>query len=187
MVFLAGCLGGIIGGLVVVVLLPRKKCPDCGAPLPKLRNCWDKPGTTKRCRACACLTDGNGLKVVVVRVADGKPGRPEMRSTEEGASVDGCCCLQDGMVIPLVAEVPAEEERVRFFWCWSCSALFAFVGDSHHVAVSFDKAGRGAWRVFHAEGPDAEVQTAIQAVSQVRPHTKAWLNLDPRIRRVPGD
>ena len=39
----AGIAGGILGPLVLVLLLPRKKCPDCGQPLTRLRNCWIRP------------------------------------------------------------------------------------------------------------------------------------------------
>ena len=35
----AGIIGGIVGPLLLVLLLPRQMCPDCGAPLTRLRNC----------------------------------------------------------------------------------------------------------------------------------------------------
>ncbi len=65
-----GIIGGIIGGLSVVVyafMLPQRKCPDCGEPLPRSR----KP-TNKRqamwggwtCSKCGCEVDRKGKKVV---------------------------------------------------------------------------------------------------------------------------
>jgi hypothetical protein len=59
----AGVVGGILGPLLLVLLLPRQKCPDCGAPLTKLRNCWDTPGVVRRCRECGCGVDVKGKKV----------------------------------------------------------------------------------------------------------------------------
>jgi hypothetical protein len=63
MIFLAGFVGGIVGGVLIVLLTPRKKCPDCGAPLPKLRNCWNTPGVMRRCRMCGCGIDAKWQKV----------------------------------------------------------------------------------------------------------------------------
>jgi hypothetical protein len=57
---LGGIIGGIVGPLLVVLLLPRKKGPDCGAELTKLRNCRDTPGVV--CRGCGCGTDVKGRK-----------------------------------------------------------------------------------------------------------------------------
>jgi hypothetical protein len=63
----AGVIGGIVGGiggpLLLVLLLPRKLCPDCGGPLPKLRNCWNTPGVVRRCAACGCGVDARGRRV----------------------------------------------------------------------------------------------------------------------------
>jgi hypothetical protein len=59
----AGIVGGILCALVMVLLLPRKKCPDCGALLPRLRNYWDTRGVMRRCRACGCGVDVKGRKV----------------------------------------------------------------------------------------------------------------------------
>ena len=59
----AGVIGGIGGPLAVALLLPRKKCPDCGGLLSRLRNCWDSPGVVRRCPACGCGVDVKGRKV----------------------------------------------------------------------------------------------------------------------------
>jgi hypothetical protein len=58
----AGVIGGILGVLLIVPFVPRKKCPDCGAPLPKMRNTlasW----RTWVCPECGCSVDGKGRKV----------------------------------------------------------------------------------------------------------------------------
>lgn len=64
-----GVFGGLVGGglvLLVVLLMPTKKCPDCGEKLPKFRTpanlnqaLWG--GTT--CPACGCEVDRRGRKV----------------------------------------------------------------------------------------------------------------------------
>jgi hypothetical protein len=59
----AGIVGGILGPLLLVLVLPRKQCPDCGALLTRLRNCWDSVGVMRRCRACGCGVDVKGRKV----------------------------------------------------------------------------------------------------------------------------
>lgn len=59
----AGIVGGILGPLLIVMMLPRKMCPDCGAPLSKLRNCWDTPKVMRRCTTCGCGVDVKGRKI----------------------------------------------------------------------------------------------------------------------------
>jgi hypothetical protein len=59
----AGIIGGIGGVFLLVMAMPRKMCPDCGAPLSKLRNCWDTPGVMRRCAKCGCGVDVKGRKV----------------------------------------------------------------------------------------------------------------------------
>jgi hypothetical protein len=64
-----GIIGGIVGGLAVVLAAmfgPRRKCPDCGDPLPKTR----KPANRKQmlwggwtCPKCGCEVDRKGRKV----------------------------------------------------------------------------------------------------------------------------
>ena len=60
---IAGVAGGILGPFLLAVLLPRKKCPDCGAMLTRLRNCWGLPGVVRRCRTWGCGVDLKGRKV----------------------------------------------------------------------------------------------------------------------------
>jgi hypothetical protein len=64
---IAGIAGGILGPLAIVLLMPQKKCPDCAAPLTRLRNCWDTPRVMRRCRACGCGVDVKGQKVGAAR------------------------------------------------------------------------------------------------------------------------
>ncbi len=79
-------------------------------------------------------------------------------------------CPNDAMPIPLAAEVLEGNEVVRFFWCWSCRELFAFVGEPGQLAAGFAReAVSGAWRLFRAEGADNDVQLAVAAVSRVGP------------------
>lgn len=59
----AGIVGGVVGPLLFVLLLPRKKCPDCGASLARLRNCWDTPRVMRRRRECGCGVGVRGRKV----------------------------------------------------------------------------------------------------------------------------
>jgi len=64
-----GIISGIVGGLCVAVLgfvLPGRKCPACGQPLPRYR----KPASRRQalwggwtCPACGCEVDRNGRKV----------------------------------------------------------------------------------------------------------------------------
>jgi hypothetical protein len=59
----AGVVGGILGPLLLVLLLPRKKCPDCGAGLPKFRNTWNSGRIMRICPQCRCGVDVKGKKV----------------------------------------------------------------------------------------------------------------------------
>jgi hypothetical protein len=66
---LATIVGIIVAPLAVIVLvlvLPQKKCPECGAPLPKLRRPTNfrqflRGGWT--CRKCGCQVDRRGRKM----------------------------------------------------------------------------------------------------------------------------
>jgi hypothetical protein len=78
-------------------------------------------------------------------------------------------CPNDAMRIPVVAEALTGSEPVRFFWCWSCIELFAFVGDPGVLAVGFAADRPGGWRVFRAVGTERDVQLALGAVSQLSP------------------
>lgn len=60
---IVGVVGGILGPLAVVLLMPKKKCPDCAEPLTRLRNRWDTVGVMRGCRACGCGVDVKGQKV----------------------------------------------------------------------------------------------------------------------------
>ena len=59
---IAGIIGGIVGACLLVLLFPRKSCPECGVLLTRLRNCWDTAGVMRRCRACGCGVDARGRK-----------------------------------------------------------------------------------------------------------------------------
>ena len=90
-----------------------------------------------------------------------------------------CRCPNDAMPIPQVAVVLDTAERVRFFWCWSCMELFAFVGGQDRMAAGFAEDGRGGWQVFRAVGADPDVQLAVAAVALVRPDCERWSGLRP--------
>jgi hypothetical protein len=72
------------------------------------------------------------------------------------------------MLIPQVAEVRTAGELVRFFWCWSCEELFAFVGGACVLAAGF-ACQDGSWRVFRRVGNECDTQMAVTAVAQVGP------------------
>jgi hypothetical protein len=78
------------------------------------------------------------------------------------------------MIIPQVAEVLDGAKPVRFFWCWSCMELFAFVGDPSTLAAGFAEDGRGGWLVAGAVGAGRDLETAAAAAAQVQPDTARW-------------
>jgi hypothetical protein len=90
----------------------------------------------------------------------------------------GWMCPNDAMWIPQVAECSAGAEPVRFYWCWSCEELFAYVGEGPligRLAAGFarDEEAVGGWRVWKAVGSEHDMQLAMEAVKQVprqRPH-----------------
>ena len=45
-------------------------------------------------------------------------------------------CPNDAMFIPQVAELLDGDVLVRFFWCWWCMELSAFVGDPGTAGLS---------------------------------------------------
>jgi hypothetical protein len=65
-----GLIAGVIGGLsvlVIALIMPAKKCPECGKKLPKFR----KPASFKQaalggmiCPHCGCEIDRRGNKIV---------------------------------------------------------------------------------------------------------------------------
>jgi hypothetical protein len=65
----AGVLAGVLGGLAVLMfalLQPRRKCPECGEPIPKVRT----PATGRQllwggwtCPRCGCEVDRRGRKI----------------------------------------------------------------------------------------------------------------------------
>lgn len=81
----------------------------------------------------------------------------------------GCRCPNDSMLIPLVAEVVHGTEPIRFYWCWSCKELFAFVGSPGILVAGFAENGRGGWRVFRKIGNKQSVEMVSAAVLQVGP------------------
>ncbi len=68
---LAGVVGGVAGGLVVLVLgllMPLPKCPECGEPFPRVR----KPANRRQalwggwtCAHCGCEVDRRGRKITL--------------------------------------------------------------------------------------------------------------------------
>jgi len=59
---------GLIG-VLVIVLMPGKKCPDCNRPLPKYGNPKKnrKQGVTNlwvTCQYCGCQVDTSGNKII---------------------------------------------------------------------------------------------------------------------------
>jgi uncharacterized protein (TIGR02996 family) len=78
------------------------------------------------------------------------------------------------MSIPQVAEVLVGGKPVRFFWCWSCMELSAFIGDPGRLAVRFAEDGHVGWRVFQAVGSELDVQTVVAAAAQVWPDRETW-------------
>ena len=59
----AGIAGGLVALLYVASLAPRKKCPDCGADLPRMRNTWNSWKVLWTCPECGCGIDSRGKKV----------------------------------------------------------------------------------------------------------------------------
>ncbi len=65
---LIGVAAGIVAGLAVVllaVLQPRRYCPECGIPLPKVGGKARRPGWSGGwiCPECGCEIDRKGKKV----------------------------------------------------------------------------------------------------------------------------
>jgi hypothetical protein len=66
---IGGIVGGIGGGLAVLILalvMPRSKCPDCGEPFPRFR----RPANRRQalwgggtCARCGCEVDRRGRKI----------------------------------------------------------------------------------------------------------------------------
>lgn len=62
-------LGAVAGGLAVGViglLIPRRKCPDCAIPFPRIRipaNARQAMWGGFTCPKCGCEVDRNGRKV----------------------------------------------------------------------------------------------------------------------------
>jgi hypothetical protein len=74
------------------------------------------------------------------------------------------------MPIPQVAEVRTSAELVRFYWCRSCTELFAFVGNPGRLAAGFAwDVKRSGWRVFRVKGTEQDLAPAVAAVAEVGP------------------
>jgi hypothetical protein len=63
-VILAGLAGGL--GVLLALLLPNKKCPNCGTPFPRFR----KPTSPEQaqaggntCKKCGCEADRHGRRI----------------------------------------------------------------------------------------------------------------------------
>jgi hypothetical protein len=59
----AGCVGGVLAVVLVALVMPAKKCPDCGGKLPKLRAFGARAPAFWVCRHCGCEVDRKGNKV----------------------------------------------------------------------------------------------------------------------------
>lgn len=65
----AGIIGGVAGGLAVLLIAlfgPKRKCPECEEPMPKVR----KPANRRQmlwggwtCPKCGCEMDRRGRKI----------------------------------------------------------------------------------------------------------------------------
>lgn len=62
-------IGGVAGGVTVLGIAlfgPKRKCPDCDAPLPKFRKPADRKQAMRggwKCAQCGCRVDRKGNKV----------------------------------------------------------------------------------------------------------------------------
>lgn len=66
---LIGTIAGVLAGVVVLVIglmLPRRKCPQCGATFPRIR----KPANRRQamwgggtCANCGCEVDRKGRRI----------------------------------------------------------------------------------------------------------------------------
>ena len=61
-----GGIGGALAVLILGLLIPRRKCPDCGEPFPRFR----KPANRQQalwggstCAKCGCEVDRRGRKI----------------------------------------------------------------------------------------------------------------------------
>lgn len=61
----AGVVGGGLALLLFALLIPVKRCPDCGTPLPKFGRKHARPGLWGGwiCPGCGCEVDRKGNKV----------------------------------------------------------------------------------------------------------------------------
>ena len=66
LIIMGAAIGAVIFVLILALLQPRRKCPECGAYLPKFRKPQSKEqalrgGTT--CLNCGCEVDRKGEKL----------------------------------------------------------------------------------------------------------------------------
>jgi hypothetical protein len=59
----AGLLGGSLAVILVAFLIPRKKCPQCGELLPRMRNSWGWSRVMWICPGCGCRLDRKANRV----------------------------------------------------------------------------------------------------------------------------
>jgi hypothetical protein len=65
---IVGALAGLSAGLIVLVIglvMPRRKCPDCGFSFPKIGPKYRRPGLAGGwiCPKCKCEVDRCGRKI----------------------------------------------------------------------------------------------------------------------------
>ena len=80
-------------------------------------------------------------------------------------------CPYDSGPIPQVGQHRDwPQPLVRFYWCKSCTALFAFVGENEfggRLAASFSREKElDGWRVSEA-GSERDVRLAIAAIEHI--------------------
>jgi hypothetical protein len=63
-----GAIAAAVAVFAVALFQPRRKCPDCGTPLPKFRAPSSGSEAVKggwTCRQCGCKVDRKGNKIAV--------------------------------------------------------------------------------------------------------------------------
>jgi hypothetical protein len=185
----AGIIGGVLGPLLYVLLRPRQLCPDCGAPLTRMRNCWGVPGVVRRCGKCGC-----GVNVKGVKVASDVPHKP--RPVLAWIMAAGAIALVFGLLCAgLVAYWMIPAANTNIFATFAPEGGYFFVempgnprqsrehltGSDGPEFVTYESrttSQRGIWRVGYADSPPT-LQTLEEVVNYLE-------GLPPRIAAVRG-